>query len=82
VTGTRHIRITIRGRLTERLARAFDGLRVELRDGTTDLDGDLADQAQLHGVLARLRDLGLSIETMTVGDAVSPDGHDRVVGPT
>ena len=30
-------------------------------DGTTTLEGPLADQAALHGVLSRMRDLGVAI---------------------
>jgi hypothetical protein len=76
MTGTRHVRITVRGRLTERLAATLDGLAAEAGDGVTDLAGDVADQAQLHALLTRLRDLGLEIEAMTVGN---PDP--RVGGP-
>jgi hypothetical protein len=37
-------------------------------DGTTTLDGEVEDQAQLHGLLTSLRDIGttlLSVETDT-----------------
>ncbi|WP_427886216.1 hypothetical protein ACQHIV_26750 [Kribbella sp. GL6] len=30
-------------------------------DGTTTLRGTIADQSELHGVLARIRDLGLTL---------------------
>jgi hypothetical protein len=34
--------------------------------GRTELVGELADQAQLHGLLARIRDLGLELEHVSV----------------
>lgn len=37
------------------------GLDVSPRDDTTHLSGIVADQAALHGILARLRDLGVPI---------------------
>jgi hypothetical protein len=36
------------------------------RRGHTDLVGEIADQAQLHGLLSRIRDLGLELEKVTV----------------
>lgn len=34
-------------------------------DGTTTLTGAVADQAQLHGTLARIRDLGVTLISVT-----------------
>ena len=54
--------IRIKGHLDDRWADWFEGLNFTLvRDGTTILDGPLTDQAALHGVLNRIRDLGLPI---------------------
>jgi hypothetical protein len=63
---TQRVRITIRGRLSSRLAGAFEGLAPSYRSGHTDLFGEIADQAQLHGLLARIRDLGLDLEGVSV----------------
>ncbi len=58
--------IRVQGRLEERWARWFDGLALTTgRDGTTTLRGPVVDQAALHGVLGRLRDLGLPILAVT-----------------
>jgi hypothetical protein len=39
----------------------FEGLRIESEADETVLSGTLADQSALHGVLEKLRDLGLSV---------------------
>lgn len=54
-------RITIRGRLSDRFASAFDGVRIETAACETHLLTDAIDQAQLHGLLDRLRDFGLEL---------------------
>jgi len=57
-----HYAFTVRGHLDERWSDWFDGLTITNRaDGNLVLDGPIADQAALYGVLARLRDLGLSL---------------------
>jgi hypothetical protein len=38
-------------------------------DGTSTLTGTMADQAQLHGVLARLRDIGATLLSVRTLDA-------------
>ena len=60
-TQPKRYRIVIRGRLGEQLASAFDGLELESRAGESSLTGAFADQAQLHGLLDRLRDLGIQL---------------------
>lgn len=65
---TRSIRITLRGRLSCHLAATFEGLTLVRRPGRTDLVGEVADQAQLHGLLTRIRDLGLDLESVLVSD--------------
>ena len=54
-------RIVVRGRLGDRLAPAFDSLVIESGAGETSLTGVFRDQAALHGLLDRLRDLGIAI---------------------
>ena len=63
---TQRVRITICGRLSPRLASAFDDLTPHHRQGRTELVGQIADQAQLYGLLSRVRDLGLQLENVTV----------------
>ena len=63
------VRITVHGRLSERLMAAFDGMAPVRRPGATELVGNVADQAQLHGLLSRIRDLGLELASVTVSEA-------------
>jgi hypothetical protein len=55
-------RITVKGALDDRWSPWFDDLRITHRaDGDTALVGIVRDQAALHGLLARIRDLGLTL---------------------
>ena len=55
-------RITVEGALDDDWSAWFDGLSLA-RDagGDTTLEGPVRDQAALHGLLARVRDLGLTL---------------------
>ncbi len=51
--------IRIGGHLDDHWSAWLDGLTVTREtDGTTTLRGPVSDQAQLHGLLAKVRDLG------------------------
>jgi len=54
-------RITVQGRLTERLKTAFEGLALEPGGERTVLVGEIRDQAHLYGVLDRVCNLGLEL---------------------
>jgi hypothetical protein len=54
-------RISVRGRLTERLGSAFSGMTLEPAPGRTVLVGEIRDQSHLYGVLDRVRSLGLEL---------------------
>jgi hypothetical protein len=43
-------------------------------DGTTTLTGAVADQAELHGILTRIRDLGVTL--ISVAPVDPPEAHD------
>jgi hypothetical protein len=60
-TQPRRYRVVVRGRLGESLAAAFEQLEFESRAGESSLTGTFADQAALHGLLDRLRDLGIQL---------------------
>jgi hypothetical protein len=58
--------IRLQGRLDPRWSVWFDGMTLEYDAiGTTALCGPVADQAALHGLLARVRDLGLPLVSVT-----------------
>ena len=61
--------IRIKGRLDPQWAEWFDGLTITTDDGDTLITGSVIDQAALHGLLRRVRDLGLplvSVAAVTV----------------
>lgn len=54
--------IRIKGHLGREWSDWFDGLAIRLTDnGQTVLTGPVADQAALHGLLKKVRDLGLPL---------------------
>ena len=54
--------IRLRGHLDQRWAGEFDGLTLTCEPaGTTLLTGPVPDQAALHGVLHKVRDIGVPI---------------------
>ena len=59
---TDYYRITVQGHLDAGWVRWFDGLAIANEaDGTAVLSGPVGDQAALHGVLVKIRDLGLPL---------------------
>ena len=66
--------IRLQGHLDPRWAAWFDGLGLtHERDGTTVLRGPVVDQAALHGLLRKVRDLGLPLVSVTAVEADRPD---------
>jgi hypothetical protein len=62
-------RIRIQGRLEHRWSAWFDGMTLTLDgDGTTVLRGRVSDQAALHGLIHKVRDLGLTLLEVTHED--------------
>ena len=65
--------IRIKGHLDDRWADWFEGLTITLEDnGDTLLTGPVVDQAALHGLLRKVRDLGiplLSVNRVEPGQA-------------
>ncbi len=58
--------IVVKGHLDNEWSDWFDGLTITLVDnGETVLSGPLVDQTALHGVLIKIRDLGLPLLSLT-----------------
>jgi hypothetical protein len=53
--------LVVRGEIGERLAPAFQGMRLERSRGFTVLTGRVLDQAHLHGLIERLQELGIEL---------------------
>jgi hypothetical protein len=65
--------IRLQGHLDPRWAARFDRMTLTTTgDGTTVLEGPVADQAALHGLLTRLRDIGLPLLSLTRLDTPRP----------
>jgi hypothetical protein len=58
--------LRIGGHLDQRWSAWFDGLTVTHEDdGTTTLRGAVRDQSELHGLLAKIRNLGTTLISVT-----------------
>ena len=67
--------ITVEGHLGSRWAAWFDGLSITPGvNGTTVLRGSVADQAALHGLLQKLRDVGIPLISLTPIEAPAIGG--------
>jgi hypothetical protein len=72
--GPARYEIRLRGHLDSRWAAWFDGLSLSNEnDGTTIIGGQVADQSALHGLLQKVRDLGLPLVSVTQVEPDQPD---------
>jgi len=68
--------IRIRGHLDCKWSAWFDGMVITLeKDGGTLLTGPVSDQAALHGLLKKIRDLGMTLVSV---NPVFPDQADAL----
>lgn len=65
-----HYRIKLKGHLDHKWSEWFDGMDISTGGGETILSGQVSDQAALHGLLIRIRDLNL---TMLSVEQIDPD---------
>lgn len=52
-------RIVVQGELDDRFGNFIDGTNIVRSEGVTEIEGEMADQAALQGLLDRVADLGL-----------------------
>ena len=63
---SREYEIRVNGHLDARWSAWFDGLSLTKEpDGTTVISGPVVDQAALHGLLQKLRDVGMPLISIT-----------------
>jgi len=64
-----NVEIRVKGQIDQHWSDWFDGLTVTHTDqNETVLTGPIVDQAALHGLLAKLRDLGLPIVSVNLSE--------------
>lgn len=69
-------RLRVDGHLDAHWSPWFAGLTLTPEgDGTTSLTGVVADQAQLHGLLAKVRDLGVTLLSVQADDPNTTVAH-------
>jgi hypothetical protein len=74
--------IRLKGHLASRWAAWFYDMTLTTdNDGTTVLVGPVADQAALHGLLNKLRDIGLPLVSVTLVDDHQPTASARTPTP-
>jgi hypothetical protein len=75
-TGVEHYQVRVRGHLGDRWVAWFDGLELaDEDDGSTVISGPVVDQAALHGLLQKVRDLGLTLVSLTRTSPGGAAGH-------
>jgi len=67
-----NLEIRLKGHLYTRWASWFDGLTLDTcSDGTTTIHGIVVDQSALHGLLQKVRDIGLPLISVTASNPTS-----------
>lgn len=72
--GSADYRIKLKGHLNHKWSDWFERMEISLEGEETILTGPVADQAALHGLLNRIRDLNL---TLLAVERIEPDQEDN-----
>ena len=56
-----HYRIKLKGHLDDKWSEWFEGMDISTGGGETILSGQVSDQAALHGLFIRIRDMNLTL---------------------
>ena len=76
-----HYEIRVEGHLGSSWSSWFEGMHIRHeQSGETILAGPIADQAALHGILMRIRDLGLPLVSVQRVAQAEPQACDRQSG--
>ena len=69
-------RLRVQGHLDDRWSAWFGGLTLtQDTDGTTSLSGIVADQAELHGLLTKVRNLGITLISVEAIDSANKEAR-------
>ena len=69
--------IRLKGHLDARWDDRFEGLTITLENGDTLLSGPVADQAALHGLLKKVRDLGMPLLSVNQVTSLEPTNQSK-----
>jgi len=74
VDGAGRYEIRLKGHLDSRWVTWFDGLTLTTcSDGTTTIQGVVVDQSALHGLLQKVRDVGVPLISVNRVEPMQPD---------
>jgi len=74
-TGTIY-RIVVRSELSDKYAVAFEGMKMETKDGEMILTGEVIDQPHLFAILDRINGLGLElVSVQALKEDANPSGE-------
>lgn len=72
---TAYYEIRLKGQLNARWVDWFDGMTITLdNNGDTLLSGPVVDQAALHGLLKKVRDVGLTLLSVNIVKTEGTEG--------
>ena len=69
-----HYRIKLKGHLDDKWSEWFEGMDISTGGGETILSGQVADQAALHGLFIRIRDMNLTLLSV---EQTGPDQQNK-----
>jgi len=69
--------ISIRGRVTERLGSALEGIRLQAGATETVFTGEIREKSELYGLFDRVCDLGLELLSVQPQAAADPPTDDK-----
>jgi hypothetical protein len=72
--GSAEYQIKVKGRLGTQWSNWFENMAIKTEESMTTITGKVADQAALHGLLVRVRDLGLPLISVK---RVDPDQNGK-----